>query len=217
MIQKVITIIFSLIFCFSSGQKKNSKYVSKIKMLKHGDINKNFKPLSLSHRIARFPFSKATKVEIISFNLKFRGKSLPSPPPFKTKADSIRFQEVQKKLRQPVEVEDLIKNPSDEDIQESKTLTITEISKLTHILYNTCSQYYLTHHMGNKCYFPRNAILFYDENDHIFAYFEVCFECSGSKSFPEDKSSFETCEYLYPELEKFFKSKGLTTEFIERK
>ncbi len=28
-----------------------------------------------------------------------------------------------------------------------------------------------------KCYIPRNAVLFYDENNKIFAYFEICFQC----------------------------------------
>ncbi|MDR6920046.1 hypothetical protein [Chryseobacterium sp. 2987] len=217
MIQKIIITTLLLFFCFSLGQKKNSK----VNTPEHGKLNKNFKPLALSKRIAKFPFNQAVKVKIISFNLKLLGKSLPSPPPptaFKTNEEYLRFQEAEKKLRKPIELEDFIKNPTDEDIQESKILTLAEISELTNILYNTCSKYYLENKMGNKCYFPRNAVLFYDENDQIFAYFEVCFECSGSRSFPDDQLNFiETCEYLYPELEKFFKSKGLTTQFIGRK
>lgn len=221
MTSKIFILIFSVFFIFSFGQKKNSKVVSKMNTLHHGDLHKNFKPLSLNERIARFPFNEAAKVKIISFNLNFRGKSLPSTPPptaFKTNEEYLRFQEAEKKLRKPIDMEDFIKNPADEDIQESKIMTLSEISELTNILYNTCNKYYLENQMGNKCYFPRNAVLFYDKNDRIFAYFEVCFECSGSRSFPDDQPNFiETCEYLYPDLEKFFKSKGLTTEYLERK
>jgi hypothetical protein len=220
MTAKILTLIFSVIFLLSYGQKKNSKTVKKINSPQYGDLKKHFKPLSLDKRMASFPFNQAAKVKIISFNLKYLGKSLPSPPPstaFKTNEEYIRFQETVKKLGRPIELEDFIKNPSEEDIQNSKILTLAEISELTNILYNTCNKYYLGNQMGNKCYFPRNAILFYDENDQIFAYFEVCFECSGSKSFPKDQGNVvETCGYLYTELEKFFNRKGLTTQFIGR-
>ncbi len=57
-----------------------------------------------------------------------------------------------------------------------------------------------------------------DKNDEIFAQFEICFECSGIESSPKKMPELiETCEYLYPELETFFKSNGLSTEYLERK
>ncbi|MFY8181440.1 MAG: hypothetical protein ACOVLG_06665 [Flavobacterium sp.] len=45
---------------------------------------------------------------------------------------------------------------------------------------------------GAKCYNPRHALLFYDENDKIYGYIEMCFDCNGSKS-SENFKAFSGC------------------------
>jgi len=224
MIQRIFIILFSMFFIFSFSQKKKKTkdLLAELHSYQDGEINKNFKPIPLEKRIVRFPFGKASKVKIISYNLNFkraRGYDPPPPPP-KTKVDSVNLEKYYENLKNnsPVELEDLINSINNEGVQESKTLTLTEVSELNSIVYNTCSQYYISLISQNGCFFPRNAILFYDENDKVFAYFEICFECAGIESSPKEiLEPIETCEFLYPDLEKFFKNKGLTTEYMPKR
>ncbi|HCM35452.1 MULTISPECIES: hypothetical protein [Chryseobacterium] len=221
MISRVFIIVFSLFFTFSFSQKKKKAkdLLAEIHRNQHGEVNTDFKSIPLQKRMSRFPFDKAAKVKIISYNLNYKGAKgyTPPPPPPVTKQDSINLNTYYENLKKykSVEIEDLIKESSPKGIQESKTLTFTEISELSDVLFNTCHKYYVSYTSQSGCFFPRNAILFYDEHDKVFAYFEICFECSGIESSPKDMmDSFETCEFLYPDLEKFFKNKGLTTKYV---
>jgi hypothetical protein len=56
------------------------------------------------------------------------------------------------------------------------------------------------------CYMPRHAILFYNENDEISGYIEVCFQCNGSDSSPNLKF-LSKCALRQKEL---FKEFGIT-------
>jgi len=56
------------------------------------------------------------------------------------------------------------------------------------------------------CYDPRHAILFYDENDKIFGYIEVCFDCNGWQS-SQNLAVFSECALG---LEETFKEFGIT-------
>lgn len=227
MTSKILILIFSVFFIFSFGQKKKKKAVdllSEYNSYRDGDLRKDFKPIPPQKRMARFPFNKAAKVKIISYNLNLKrtsaGSYTPPPPPPKTREDSINLTRYYDSIRKNVkfELREAVKHSNFEGIQESKTLTHSEISELTDVIYNTCNKYYISVVSTSGCFFPRNAILFYDKNDEIFAHFEVCFECSGIESSPKKMlEPIETCEYLYPDLEKFFKSKGLTTEYVKRK
>ncbi|AZA77040.1 hypothetical protein EG347_05715 [Chryseobacterium sp. G0186] len=222
MIPRVFIILFSLFFTFSFAQKKKKArdLLAEIHQYPHGGINKDFKPVPLQKRLTRFPFDKAVKVKIISYNLNFIGSAVPylPKPPVHIQSDSISLKKYYENFKKPVALENLIKDINHKDIQESKTLTLTEISELSDVLYNTCKKYYIAYTSKNGCFFPRNAILFYDEDDNVFAYFEICFECLGIESFPKEMMDpIETCEFLYPDLKKFFKSKGLTTEYVSKK
>ncbi|TZF99144.1 hypothetical protein FW781_04245 (plasmid) [Chryseobacterium panacisoli] len=227
MTAKILIFLFSGLFLFSYGQKKKKKHVdllAEYHSFKDGELRKDFSPTPLNKRIAAFPFSKATKVKIISYNLNLKRSTANSyvtpPPPSKTKEDSIRLAKYYDSIKKNTkfELREAIEQSIFAGIQESRTLTLSEISELTDVIYNTCDKYYFKSVSSSGCFFPRNAILFYDEDDKIFAYFEICFECSGIESSPRNiLDPFKTCEYLYPDLQKFFKSKGLTTEYEEKK
>ncbi|WES99489.1 hypothetical protein P2W68_07675 [Chryseobacterium arthrosphaerae] len=227
MIQKIFLILLSFCFAFSFSQKKKKKtadLLAEYHNYKVGSLNKNFKPIPLHQRIDKFPFSKAARVKIVSYNLNLKKSAAmsytPPPPPPKTKEDSIRLTKYYDSIKKNKDFElvEAVDHSDFTGIQESRTLTLSEISELTDVLYNTCEKYNIAFVSTSGCFFPRNAILLYDENDHIFAYFEICFECSAIESSPRKMlEPLETCEYLYPELEKFFKSKGVSTQFIERK
>lgn len=64
------------------------------------------------------------------------------------------------------------------------------------------------------CYTPRNSILFYDENDSIFCFYEVCFECGGSVMYPDpnnlDKySNMDECQERLYIIKNFFKKNSI--------
>lgn len=227
MTSKTLILLFSVLFLFSYGQKKKKKPVdllAEYHSFKDGDLRKDFKPTPLHKRMATFPFNKATKVKIISYNLNLKRSTAnsytPAPPPPKTKEDSIRLTKYYDSIKKnkKFELREAVDQSVFAGIQESRTLTLSEISELTDVIYNTCDKYYIKLVSSSGCFFPRNAILFYDESDTIFAYFEICFECSGIESSPRNiLDPFKTCEYLYPDLQKFFRSKGLTTEYVEKK
>ncbi|MGL2964461.1 hypothetical protein ACSVH2_11630 [Flavobacterium sp. RSB2_4_14] len=63
-----------------------------------------------------------------------------------------------------------------------------------------------TENYAAACYDPRHAILFYDENDKIFGYIELCFDCNGSRS-SDNFNSFSGCALG---LQDTFKEFGIT-------
>ncbi len=81
-------------------------------------------------------------------------------------------------------------------------LTQSQIKKLKKRLSSCKSSI----HEVAKCYMPRHAIIFYDENDYVFGYIELCFDCNGSDSSPNLKFLSE-CALRQENL---FKEFGIT-------
>lgn len=180
-------------------------------------VNKNYKPILFGQRMKKYPFNKTTKVKIISYNLEFNKSNAyePAPPPPKTTEDSIKLKEFYKRP-QSIALKEIIGTQSEKGIIETTNLNFEEVSKLSHILYNTCNKYIINIRSQSGCFFPRNAILFYDENDKVFEIFEICFECENSESYPSKFLNWKnTCDQIYPELELFFKAKGLETQYLK--
>lgn len=213
--------ILIFIFCsfFIFGQKKKRKVVPPPPPsfdFSNG-LNENYKPISFGLRIKNYPFNKATKVKIVSYNLKFAKRTLFEPIPIpRTKEDSVKVSELVNRPKS-IDFRDILETQSEKEVEQSKTLNLNEISQLTHILFNTCNKYYINERSQSGCFFPRNAILFYDENDKIFEIMEICFECGGIETYPNKFFDWkESCEYIYPQLEKFFIRNGLTPQYNYR-
>jgi len=67
---------------------------------------------------------------------------------------------------------------------------------------------------ASGCYTPRNSILFYDENDNVFCFYEICFECSGSMMYPDPEdlnkySNVEECNERFDIIKDLFKKNGI--------
>ena len=62
-------------------------------------------------------------------------------------------------------------------LREVKTLTFSQVDKLTDILYNYGFAGPVHTMDMALCYRPRNAILFLDSTGKAFAFVEICFEC----------------------------------------
>lgn len=207
--KNILATIFFFIFSFSFSQKRKAPPPSGIS---YHNINKDFKPATFNNRIKNFPFNKTSKIKFLSYNLDFKKEPIYIPPP---PNDSIAIRNYENR-KFPVKLSDILSDKSLEGAQQQKNLNLIEIEELSNIILNECAKYTTGLININGCYFPRNAILFYDENDKIFAYFEICFECGGFKSDP--KKLFEhdfICEDVYYKLENFFNKTGIKTQYIK--
>jgi hypothetical protein len=150
---------------------------------------------SLQKRISFYPFNKSSQIKIVSFGLQA----------------GINQQNLNDKYILP-KFNDTI---SFSELDQIKTLTLHQIDTLSDILYNECSRWNIREYKEAGCYYPRNAFLFYDDKQQVFAYIGICFECSkievsDSKIFRPD-----LCDYMYRCLEAFFNRMGIKTSAYE--
>jgi hypothetical protein len=138
-----------------------------------------------------FPFNKSDKIQLVSYH---------------TRRDSYSDR-------------DLINNGkfSVDNIQQEMTLNSDQRDSLFSILYNFKPVPAGLDTLQADCYNPRHAIVFYDKKEAI-AFFEICFECGGSKqSLGVDFGQF--CPEKQCMLQKFFKANktdfGLIDEICE--
>ena len=175
------------------------------------------KKYSTAEILKTFPLGKATKVKIISYNTDFRGEFALTPPPPNIKLDSIQLKDYYDNLKKPIKLTETISKGNFKEIKESKTLNIPETLQLSKVLFNTCGKFSGNNREVSMCFFPRNAILFYDENDNVFDFLEICFECHRMESLSENATEINgMCSSFYTKLEKYFKDKGLQTQFNQR-
>ncbi|MCI3938616.1 hypothetical protein MQX03_15565 [Chryseobacterium aahli] len=201
--------IFCFIFSFSFSQKKK---IQPPPGISYNNINKGFKPETFNNRIKNFPFNKTSKVKLISYNLDFKKEPIYTPP---HPDDSIAIKNYYNR-KIPAKLSDILYAENLNGIQQQKSLNLIEIQKLSNIIFNECDKYSSGLISSSGCYFPRNAVLFYDENDKIFAQFEICFQCDGFESQP--KKLFEEnmrCQSIYGMLESFFNKLGIKTQYTE--
>ncbi|MES2485214.1 MAG: hypothetical protein V4581_04595 [Bacteroidota bacterium] len=131
---------------------------------------------TVAERNAMFPFNKAKKVVLVSY---------PSDMELnQAKADTVHDTAIKKvtfKMDEYRERAYLIK--------EEVVLSEAWVNQLSHVLVNYTlekrkpGQLLLLEEI--KCYYPRNSILFYDENDILLCCYEICFHCFGTKMYPD--------------------------------
>ena len=137
---------------------------------------------SISQRLGFFPFKKASKVKLCSFDL--QPKSFTNEiPKIGTAVDVSKLQEVV-------------------SLNEKQTISLSDI------LYNTGYKG-IFYSFSEGCYYPRNAILFLDDTNTVFAYIELCFQCYGFKVSSKDVRSGDFCIEKYELLRQFFKEAGV--------
>ncbi|TDX11200.1 hypothetical protein [Flavobacterium sp. S87F.05.LMB.W.Kidney.N] len=208
--KKLLSLIFlvSIIVSAQNKSKKNSLSEPKILNTKKENI------ANLSKRINSYPFNKSSQIKIISCNLSLNNENLVA---------SIITDTVNKKRE--VNITNLeyitpfelprknLDSLSLENVAQIKTLTIPQIEKLSDILYNTCSKLNIScSEITRGCYLPRNAILFFDENNKVFEYIEICFECKTKETFGKIEN-LDLSDNMYKQLEFFFNVIGIKTKY----
>lgn len=150
-------------------------------------IRKN--PLSFTDRLKKYPFNLAAQIQFVSFeervylidNEILRQDSLPRI------LDTVLYSR----------------------LKEVKTLTFTQVDKLTDIFYN--HGFRGTTYAINEaaCYNPRNAILFLDSKGKIIELIEICFECRKTSQSSDRITLGEMCEQKLDMLSGLFKNVGI--------
>ena len=154
----------------------------------HYVFGKKYK-LSFSKRLLKYPFSQTAQIQLVSFN----GNGGPRQPEDKIKED----------------MPQIWANICTKPFQERKTLTLTQIDRLSDILYNYGYIKAPTLIGEAKCYEPRNGILFLNENGKVFEFIEICFSCqhNGFSSIRMGKEEFEKPKFDL--IRKFFIDAGI--------
>lgn len=146
------------------------------------------KKFSVIQRLSKFPFTQASQVKLVSFYIKSLN-------------DSNAFN-----LRLPIRDG----NVDYSIFKEVRTLNKQQINSLTDILYNTGYRGATHVDFISLCqYMPRNAILFIDSSDKIFAFIELCFSCDRVKASSESIEVGDFCNQKYALLKNFFSANGI--------
>ncbi|MDV6170017.1 hypothetical protein R1T16_16380 [Flavobacterium sp. DG1-102-2] len=156
-----------------------------------------------------FPFDKARKVVLIAYSNKELGSE---------EDDNLSLNEVKNVNPDIINkyVIDIENRPivyfSTEEIELAKE----DVDKLSNILVNYKLRKIPKGGLaaGANCYTPRNSILFFDENDKIFCYYEICFECEITSMYPDPKnlnkySNLEGCEEKLMTIKNLFRNSGI--------
>lgn len=161
-----------------------------------------------------FPFNKAKKIVLIAFPGQFDG--------LLKKGDSRSYDEANGIIKEYKIRLDSIEFSY--KIKEEVLIDERGINELSNILINHKLKRVpkdIVVSMTN-CYIPRNAILFFDEKDEVFCYYEICFECMRTAMVPDPAdlnrySDIEECHGRLDIIKDFFKKNGIKYGVEERK
>jgi hypothetical protein len=143
-----------------------------------------------------YPFNKATHIKLVSFGGQYNSNNVVG----------------QAKFELPISNDTICIARLD----QIKEINWKQVDTLTDILYNTCSRWTIIEKSAMGCYFPRNAIIFFDELNKAFEYIEICFECHGIRYSNNTVVSTEACDRMYGELQSFFRDHGLKTDVTSK-
>lgn len=125
---------------------------------------------TLEQRLKRYPFNKAAKISIASFR---------TPGSTLFPADSLNKQDYDYDYGAVPDSKD---SSNKCVFEELVALDTPQLDSLTSLLYNydyRKSPAVAGPRTMSGCYAPHNAILFYNEQQEIFAFIELCFTCNG--------------------------------------
>ena len=170
---------------------------------------------SVEQRNQNYPFNKAKRIVFTSFKENSK-KLLRNKNETYEKNEIIRYieGEVMKEYFDSLKVDFSRYNP--DDFEEKIDLSEKQKDELTNLIFNFGTENKDIDVGAAKCYVPRNAILYFDENNQLFAYMEVCFECNQYR-VSDDKIDFHNdCgEKLYL-LKDLFAKVGIKYGVVDR-
>jgi len=93
---------------------------------------------------------------------------------------------------------------------ELKILTKPEIYKLTDVLYNNFFKRKPNYGTTSQCFWPRNAILFYDTVGNLKESILICFQCDRYSLSSNDIEYGDECDQKMDLLRSFFLTAGIS-------
>lgn len=162
--------------------------------------------IPVEKRNQNYPYNKSTKIVFASFEDNSRKlKLFENTKLNKNGINSFMDGEVMK-----IYVDSLKKDLSkyNPDLFEEKVeLSENQKNELTDLIYNFGNNHKNAVMWAASCYMPRNAILFFDENDKLFEFVEICFECNNYRTNSKKMELNNNCgEKLYLFREQFLKA-----------
>jgi hypothetical protein len=133
-----------------------------------------------SARMKFYPFNKAAEVKLVSF----RYQSYDTIPVSRNSVKS-------------------------DSLVEVKLLSKAGLNTLTDILYHNFIKKRGNVMELSQCWFPRNAILFYDSAGKLFETVIICFHCKEYQTSSEKVNLGEKCNAKVEKLRMFFISQGV--------
>lgn len=151
----------------------------------------NYTRFSLEKRLSFYPFSQSSQIQIVSFGPQMEICSGDLIKVYKLPRlhDTICFSK----------------------LDQVKRLSLSEIRKLSDILYNTCPRLSVSVEESSGCWYPRNAIIFFDTSAKAFEYIEICFECGDYEKSNAAIPDPLDCTYAFNDLQDFFEKAGIQT------
>ncbi|AMR31887.1 hypothetical protein A0256_10865 [Mucilaginibacter sp. PAMC 26640] len=183
--------------------KADEQLAEKYNQCLHQDI------YNFNQRKAFFPFNKAAKIELISFEYPLVIKEL-------MKGDNGQLIHKYQPddtfhIFTPISPGNYLLNRR--KIKETKVLTEAEIDKLTDILYNIgftpVKNLPFTRGGDISCYEPRNAILFFGSDGRLSQYIELCFTCHKYYLSSAKIKYTQNCEQKFDLIKQFFLANGV--------
>jgi len=169
-------------FIISLSQIVNAQAsIEQIKIPKlKGDLSCFYKSkYSEAERNRFYPFNISTTIKIVSFR--------------------------HHRLNYPINGDSLLVD----SLIEIKTLTKADKSKLTNIIYNNFYKQKPNYGSITQCFFPRNAILFFDKSGRLVESILLCFHCGNFKLSSDKIVMGDKCSQKVEKLRKLFVEFGL--------
>jgi hypothetical protein len=94
-------------------------------------------------------------------------------------------------------------------LMEIATLSLPQIDSLSDVLYNYGYGGTILAIEETRCYDPRNAILFINNQGATFAFMEICFQCAKMVTSPENINPGDFCNEKFDLLKKRFVNAGV--------
>lgn len=145
-----------------------------------GDLNCIYNAkFSPTQRNQFYPFSISETVKLISFRYHRRN--------YPIKGDSLLI----------------------DSLIEIRTLSASDINNLTDILYNNFYKIKPNYGSSKQCFFPRNAIVFYDKSGYLKESVLLCFHCDQYETSSGKINFGSNCTQKMEKLRQFFIASGI--------
>lgn len=91
--------------------------------------------------------------------------------------------------------------------EEKAELSENQKNELTDLIYNFENNHKDAVLWAASCYMPRNAVLFFNDNNKLIEFIEICFECNNYRTNSKKMDLNNNCgEKLYLLKEQFSKA-----------